>query len=102
MKTIMGMICNQDSTRALLANKTQVFRSLKILHSMVENSQLSTVEISWLTAKIEETFNVAEIVAKIEEMVDTERLKPLSSRDSTYSSELLSLRANLRSYPLKL
>ena len=72
VKTIMGMICNQDSTRALLANKKRVFRSLKILYSMVENSQLSTVEISWLTAKIEETFNVAKIVAKIEEMVNTE------------------------------
>jgi len=36
VKTIMGMIRNQDSTRALLANKTQVSRSLKVLHSMVE------------------------------------------------------------------
>jgi len=71
VKTIMSMISNQDSTRALLANKTRVFRSLKILHSMVENSQLSTVKISWLTSKIEETFNVTEIVAKIEEVVDT-------------------------------
>jgi len=102
VKTIMGMICNQDSTRALLANKKRVFRSLKILYSMVENSQLSTVEISWLTAKIEETFNSAEIVAKIEEMVDTERLNLLSSRDSTYSFEIAQLETNLRSYPLKL
>jgi len=55
---------------------------------MVENSQLSTVEISWLTAKMEETFNAAQNVAKKEEMVDTERLNLLSSRDSTYSSEI--------------
>jgi len=51
---------------------------------MVENSQLSTVEISWFTATIEATFNAAEIVAKIEELVDTEQLNLLSSRDSTY------------------
>jgi len=61
---------------------------------MVENSELSTVEISWFTAKIEETFNAAKIVAKIEEMVDTERLNLLSSRDSTYSSKIAQLRAN--------
>ena len=41
---------------------------------MVENSQLNTVKISWLTAKIKETFNAIEIVAKIKELVDTERL----------------------------
>ena len=96
VKTIMGMIRNQDSARALLANKTQVSRSLKILHSMVENSQLSTVEISWLIAQIEETFNAAEIVAKIEEMVDTERLNLLSSRDSTYSSKIAQLESKLK------
>jgi len=39
---------------------------------MIENSQLSTMEISWLTAKVEETFNAAKIVAKIKELVDTE------------------------------
>ena len=80
----------------------RVFRSLKILHSMVENSQLSTAEISWLTAQIEETFNAAEIVAKIEELVDIERLNLLYSRDSTYSSEIAQFRPNIRSYPLKL
>jgi len=96
METIMGMISNQDSSRALLANKTRVFRSLKILHSMVENSQLSTVEISWLTSKIEETFNAVEIVGKIQELVDTERLNLLSSRDSIYSSEIAQLEGKLK------
>jgi len=63
---------------------------------MVENSQLSTAEISWLTAQIEETFNAAEIVAKIEEMVDTDRLNVLSSKDSTYSSEIAQLESKLK------
>jgi len=63
---------------------------------MVENSQLSTVEISWLTAKIEETFNAAEIVTKIEELVDTERLNLLSSKDSTYSFEIAQLESKLK------
>jgi len=51
---------------------------------MVENSQLSTVEISWLTSKVKETFNAAEIVAKIEELADTERLNLSSLRDSIH------------------
>ena len=63
---------------------------------MVENSQLSTVEISWLTAQIEETFNATEIVAKIEEMIDTDRLNAFSSKDSTYSSEIAQLESKLK------
>jgi len=65
----MDMISNQDSTQALLANRLQIFRSLKILHSLVDESHLSTVEISWLTSKVEEAFNIAEIVAKMEGLV---------------------------------
>ena len=63
---------------------------------MVENSQVSTVEISWLTSKIEETFNAVEIVGKIQELVDTERLNLLSSRDSMYSSEIAQLEGKLK------
>ena len=70
VKAIVDMISNQDSTQALLANKERVFQSLKILHSLVDESLFSIVEISWLTSKVEETFNTAEIVAKMEALVD--------------------------------
>jgi len=54
------------------------------------------VKISWLTAKIEATCNAAEIVAKIKELVDTERLNLLSSKDSSYSSEIAQLESKLK------
>ncbi|KAJ8427895.1 LOW QUALITY PROTEIN: hypothetical protein Cgig2_008513 [Carnegiea gigantea] len=38
-----------------------------ILHSMVDKSQFSIVEISWLTSKVEEAFSAAEIAAKTED-----------------------------------
>jgi len=37
---------------------------------LVDESLFSIVEISWLTSKVEETFNTAEIVAKMEALVD--------------------------------
>ncbi|KAJ8422820.1 hypothetical protein Cgig2_027522 [Carnegiea gigantea] len=75
---------------------TRVFRSLKILHSLVDGSHLSTVEISWLTSKVEEAFNAAKIVAKTEELVDIERLRLLSSQDSTYTSKIAHMEDHLK------
>ena len=63
---------------------------------MVENSQLSTMKISQVYSKIEETFNVAEVVANTEELVDTKRLNLLSFRDSIYSSEIAQLEGKLK------
>ena len=45
---------------------------------------------------IRDRFNAAEIVAKIEEMVDIDRLNVLSSKDSTYSSEIAQLESKLK------
>ncbi|KAJ8428042.1 hypothetical protein Cgig2_007619 [Carnegiea gigantea] len=61
VKAVVDMISNKKSTQALLPNRVRVFQSLKILHSMVDKSHLSIVEISWLTYKVQEAFNVAEI-----------------------------------------
>jgi len=66
----VDIISNHDSTQALLANRGWFFQSLKFLHSLVDESHLSTIEISWLTSKVEEAFNTAEIVAKMEGLVD--------------------------------
>ncbi|KAJ8442689.1 hypothetical protein Cgig2_001782 [Carnegiea gigantea] len=67
-----------------------------ILHSVVDNSQLSTVEISWLTSKVEEIFNAAEIIAKMEELVDIPQLHLLSSQNSVYDSEIVHIESNLK------
>ncbi|KAJ8434134.1 hypothetical protein Cgig2_000854 [Carnegiea gigantea] len=77
----------QDSTQALLANRVRVFRSVKILDSLVDESHLSTVE---------EAFNTAEIVAKMEGLVDIERLRFLSSQDSAYTSDIAHMEDNLK------
>ena len=66
----------------------RVFRSLKILNSMVDESRLSIIKISWLTFQVEETFNAAGIIAKREELVDIQHVRLLSSQDSTYASEI--------------
>jgi len=102
VKAVVDMISNQNSTQALLANKVRVFRSLKILHSLVDESHLSIVEISWITFKVEEAFNIAEIVAKMEGLVDIQRLRLLSSQDSAYTSKLLTWKTILKSYPMRL
>ncbi|KAJ8421405.1 hypothetical protein Cgig2_017482 [Carnegiea gigantea] len=87
-KAVVDMISHQDSTQALLANRVRVFRSLKILHSLVDESHLSTIEIFWFTSKVEEAFIIAEIVAKMKGLVDIQRLCLLFSQDSAYTSEI--------------
>ena len=96
VKAVVDMISNQNSTQALLANKVRVFRSLKILHSLVDESHLSTIEICWVTSKVEEAFNAAKIIAKTEELVAIKRLCLLSSQDSTYTSEIAHRKDNLK------
>jgi len=96
VKAIVGVIFNQDSTRALLENKVRVFRSLMIHYSIVDKSQLSIVEISWLTSKVEETFSAAEIITKTDELVDIPQLRLLSSQDSVYNSEIAHIEYNLK------
>ncbi|KAJ8441660.1 hypothetical protein Cgig2_019047 [Carnegiea gigantea] len=46
--------------------------------------------------QVEEAFNVAEIVAKIEGLVDIQRLHLLSSQDSAYTSEIAHMEDNLK------
>jgi len=70
VKAVADMISNKDFIQALLVNRMWVFRSLKILHSLVDESYLSTIEISWLTSKVEEAFNTVEIIAKMKGLVD--------------------------------
>ncbi|KAJ8428557.1 LOW QUALITY PROTEIN: hypothetical protein Cgig2_000421 [Carnegiea gigantea] len=81
--------------QALLANRVSVFRSLKILHSLVDESHLSTVEISWLTSKVEEAFNTAEIWISNDSIFYL--LKILLTR-----LKLLTWKITLKSYPIRL
>jgi len=55
---------------------------------MIDIYKLSTIEICWLSSKIEETFDVVETATKIKELVDVDRFKALSDQDLTCSSEI--------------
>ncbi|KAJ8424630.1 hypothetical protein Cgig2_032810 [Carnegiea gigantea] len=79
----------QDTgVKELLASKVRVFQSLSALRSMIDIYNLGTIEICWLSSKIEEIFGVAEVAVKIEDLVDIDRVKALSDQDLTCSSEI--------------
>ncbi|KAJ8433640.1 hypothetical protein Cgig2_026820 [Carnegiea gigantea] len=67
-------------TRAkeFLASRARVFQSLSALCSMIDIYNLSTIEICWLSSKIEEIFGVVETAIKIKDLVDIDRIKALS------------------------
>ena len=53
------------------------------------------IEICWLSSKVEEIFGVVEAAAKIEELVDVDRVKALSDQDHTCSSEIVRIEGEL-------
>ncbi|KAJ8436511.1 hypothetical protein Cgig2_003209 [Carnegiea gigantea] len=58
---------------------------------------LNTIEICWLSSKVEEIFGPVEAVAKMEESVDVDRVKALSDQDLTCSSEIVRIEDGLNS-----
>ena len=46
---------------------------------MINIHKLSTIEICWLSSKVEEIFGVVEAAVKLEELVDVDRVKALSN-----------------------
>ncbi|KAJ8432610.1 hypothetical protein Cgig2_032891 [Carnegiea gigantea] len=73
----------KDSAWELLARKARVFQSLSALGSMIDVYNLNTIEICWLSSKIEEIFGVAESAVKIKDLV-----KALFDQDLTCSYEI--------------
>ena len=72
---------------------------------MIDIYKFSTIEICWLSTKIEEMFSIIKIIAQIEELMDVDRAKVLSKQDLTFSSEIAHIKAqlnNLSSEPSKL
>ena len=62
---------------------------------MISVYKLSTIEIFWLSSKVEEIFDIVESVAHIEELVDFDRVKALSDQDLIYSSEIVHIEGQL-------
>ncbi|KAJ8428336.1 hypothetical protein Cgig2_006522 [Carnegiea gigantea] len=87
VEVIIDIISNHGSPRDFLPSKAHVSQSLSELRSMIDIYKLSTIEIYWLSSKIEETFGVVETIVKIEELVDVDRVKALSSKDLICSLE---------------
>ncbi|KAJ8434538.1 hypothetical protein Cgig2_004304 [Carnegiea gigantea] len=105
VEVIIDIISNHGSARELLASKARVFQSLSALYSMIDIYNLGTIEICWLSSKIQEIFGVAETAVKIEDLVDIDRVKALSNQDLTCSSEITRIEDqlnNLSSEALKL
>ncbi|KAJ8424738.1 hypothetical protein Cgig2_027771 [Carnegiea gigantea] len=88
VEVIIGIISNHGSARDLLANRARVSQSLSALHSMIDIYKLSTIEICWLSSRIDEIFGVVETTMKIKELVDVNWIKALSDQDLTCSSEI--------------
>ncbi|KAJ8427015.1 LOW QUALITY PROTEIN: hypothetical protein Cgig2_013333 [Carnegiea gigantea] len=77
----MGL--SDDDFRYLLFIRSSVFPSL------IDIYKLSTIEIYWLSSKIEEIFEIVESVVQIEGSADIDRVNTLSDRDLTCSSEMI-------------
>ncbi|KAJ8445648.1 hypothetical protein Cgig2_009049 [Carnegiea gigantea] len=88
VEVIIDIISNHGSARELLASKVRVFQSLSALRSVIDIYNLGTIEICWLSSKIEEIFGVAEAAVKIEDLVDIDRVKALSDQVHACSSEI--------------
>ncbi|KAJ8435316.1 hypothetical protein Cgig2_026408 [Carnegiea gigantea] len=61
---------------------------------------LSTIEICWLSSMIEEIFGVVMTTAKIEELVNVDRVKALSCQDFNYSSQIAYIEGQLNNIPV--
>ncbi|KAJ8422719.1 hypothetical protein Cgig2_008304 [Carnegiea gigantea] len=85
----------KEKPRDLLANIAQVSQSLSAVCSMINIYKISTIEIYWLSSKIKEIFRIVETAAKIEELVDVDRVKALSNQDLTCSSEISHIEGKL-------
>ncbi|KAJ8423940.1 hypothetical protein Cgig2_008567 [Carnegiea gigantea] len=66
-----------------------------------EESRDGTIEICWLSSKIEEIFGVVDTAVKIEELVDVDRVKALSDQDLTCSSEIAHIEDQLNNLSSK-
>ncbi|KAJ8425340.1 hypothetical protein Cgig2_030499 [Carnegiea gigantea] len=94
---IIDIISNHSFAKDLLASRARIFQSLSALCSMINIYKLSIIEICWLSSKVEEIFGVVEAAAKIEELVDVDRVKALSDQDLTCSSEVVRIKGELNS-----
>ncbi|KAJ8430027.1 hypothetical protein Cgig2_010956 [Carnegiea gigantea] len=81
----------------LLASRARVSQSLSALCFMIDIYKLWTIEICWLSSKIDEIFDVVETATKIEELVDVDRFKALSDQDLTCSFEIAHIEGQLHS-----
>ncbi|KAJ8437672.1 hypothetical protein Cgig2_028610 [Carnegiea gigantea] len=82
--------------RDLLASRARVFQSLSALRSMIDIYKLSTIEICWLSSKIEDIFGIVETAAKIKELVDVKRVKALSNQDLACSSKIAHIEGQIK------
>ncbi|KAJ8440947.1 LOW QUALITY PROTEIN: hypothetical protein Cgig2_020489 [Carnegiea gigantea] len=80
----------EDSQTDFLASREWGFQSLSTLRSMIDIYKLSTIEICWLSSKIEEIFEIVASVTQIEESVNI-----LSDRDLTCSSKIVHIEGQL-------
>jgi len=64
---IISMISDHGSVKTLLANRSRVSQSLTALRSLIDVYKLSTIEICWLSSKIEPIFGITESIVHIEE-----------------------------------
>ena len=87
---IISMISDHGSIKSLLANGSRVSQSLTSLCSLINVYKLSTIEICWLSSKIEAIFGITESIAHIEESVDIDWVNILSTRDLSCSFETVS------------
>ncbi|KAJ8431910.1 hypothetical protein Cgig2_013658 [Carnegiea gigantea] len=73
IEVIIGIMSGHDFAKDLLASRAWVSQSLSALYSMVDIYKLSTMEIYWLSFKIEEIFGIVETIVKIKGIVDIDR-----------------------------
>ncbi|KAJ8431103.1 LOW QUALITY PROTEIN: hypothetical protein Cgig2_027410 [Carnegiea gigantea] len=85
--------------------RKSICKRVEVIISIISNHGSPSDLICWLSSKIEEIFEVVKTVAKIEELVDVDRVKALSDKDLTCSSEIAYMEGqlnNLSSEALKL
>ncbi|KAJ8422972.1 hypothetical protein Cgig2_025564 [Carnegiea gigantea] len=92
---------NQGFWRDLLASIARVSQSLSALCSMIDICKLNTIEICWLSSKIEEIFGVVETTTKIKELVNVNRVKALSDQDLSCSSKIAHIECHLNNLSCK-
>ncbi|KAJ8439010.1 hypothetical protein Cgig2_028456 [Carnegiea gigantea] len=68
-----------------------ILKGVEVIIDIISNHSSArefTIEICWLSSKIEEIFDVVETVVKIEDLVDINQVKVLSDQDLTCSFEI--------------